>query len=140
MAALILDTRALEVLADTRADAAASRRMLNILSSASRAGMPVRVPSAVLAEAYTGTSADAAVDRVLGAGMRAVTTGRRIARVAASLKYRDHLDSCDTVDALVVATAVRFGGGVIATGDPADMQSLAREHPNVAVARLTGRR
>jgi hypothetical protein len=36
----------------------------------------------------------------------------------------------------VVATAVRLGGGIIAAGDPDDLRSLARDHPNVRVEPL----
>ena len=71
--------------------------------------------------------------RVLNSGIRAITVGRATARVAGALRHRDGLDSCHTVDALVVATAVRLGGGIIATGDPDDIGGLARDHPNVAV-------
>ena len=64
MTALVLDTRALETIADPKADIQAARRMRDMLTSAVRMGIPVRVPTAVLAEAYRGTAADAAIDRV----------------------------------------------------------------------------
>jgi predicted nucleic acid-binding protein len=48
-------------------------------------------------------------------------------------RHRDRLDSCHVVDCVVVATAVRLGGGVIATGDPGDIARLARSYPNVIV-------
>src|SRR5215475_15322159 len=137
MTALVLDTRALEVLACRSADLAAARRMHSMLTSAARLGIPVRVPTAVLAEAYTGTPADAAIDRVLNHGLRPITMGKTMARQAGSLRHRDRLDSCHTVDALVVATAVRLGGGIIATGDPDDLRSLARDHLNVKVEALS---
>jgi hypothetical protein len=136
MAALILDTRALEVLAERRADPRAARRIQSMLTSAARSGAPVRVPTAVLAEAYRGTAADAAVDRVLQHGIRPITMGRAIARLAGGLRHRDRLDSCHIVDALVVGTAVRLGGGIVATGDPEDLRSLARDHSNVKVETL----
>jgi hypothetical protein len=47
-------------------------------------------------------------------GIRSITTGQAAARQACSLTYRDHLTSCHTVDALVIATAIRLGGGMIA--------------------------
>ena len=95
------------------------------------------MPTAVLAEAYRGIAADAAIDRVLGNGIRSITTGQATARQAGGLKYRDGLNSCHTVDALVVATAIRLGGGIVATGDPDDLRSLARDHDNVKVQPLS---
>ncbi len=61
---------------------------------------------------------------------------RRVARVAGTLLGREGLDSCHAVDAFVVATAVRLGGGVIATHDPTDLARLAQAHPNVKVAAI----
>jgi len=136
MTALVLDTRALEALADPKADIQAARRMRDMLTSAVRMGVPVRVPAAVLAEAYRGTAADAAIDRVLGRGIRPITTGQAIARQAGGVRYRDRLNSCHTVDALVIATAIRLGGGIVATGDPDDLQSLARDHANITIQPL----
>lgn len=133
MTAVVLDTRAVEVLADRRADPTAARHLRDLLAWAARRGVPVRIPTAVLAEAYRGTGADVGVDRVLNSGIRPITVGRVAARLAGTLRHRDGLDSCHTVDALVVATAVRLGGGIIATGDPDDISTLARDHPNVAV-------
>ena len=137
MTALVLDTRALEVIANPEADVGAARRMRDMLTSAARMGIPVRVPTAVLAEAYCGIPADAALDRVLGRGIRPITMGQGMARLAGGLRYRDRLDSCHTVDALVVATAIRLGGGLVATGDPENLQSLARESPNITVQPLS---
>lgn len=137
MTALVLDTRALEVIANPRADIHAARRMRDMLTYAARTGIPVRVCTAVLTEAYRGTPADAAIDRVLGSGIRAITVGQAAARQAGSLRYRDRLDSCHTVDALVIATAIRLGGGIVATGDPDDLRSLARQHANVKVEPLS---
>ncbi len=91
MTALILHTRALEVVADPKADIGAARRMRDILTAAARMGIPVRVPTAVLAEAYRGIPADAALDRVLGRGIRPVTMGQAMARLAGGLRYRDRL-------------------------------------------------
>jgi hypothetical protein len=135
--ALVLDTRALEVTADPKTDVQAARRMRDMLASAARLGIPVRVPTAVLAEAYRGTPADAALDRVLGRGIRPFTTGQAAARLAGGLRHRDRLDSCHIVDALVVATAIRLGGGIVATGDLDDLRSLARDHPNINVQPLS---
>lgn len=74
--------------------------------------------------------------RILGRGIRAITLGQATARRAGNLRHRDRLDSCHIVDAIVVATAIRLGGGIVATGDPDDLRSLAREHANVKVEPL----
>jgi predicted nucleic acid-binding protein len=134
--ALVLDSRALEVVAYPKADVKAAQRMRDMLDSADRMGIPVRVPTAVLAETYRGTAAGSAIDRVLRRGIRAITLGQATARQAGNLRYRDRLNSCHIVDAIVVATAIRLGGGIVATGDPDDLRSLAREHANVKVEPL----
>jgi len=59
-----------------------------------------------------------------------------VARQASRLLTRDGLDSCHVVDALVVAGAIRLGGGIVLTADPDDLRSLARDHPNIRVAAL----
>ena len=137
MSVIVLDTRALEVFADPKADAWAAQFVRDVISAAIRTGTPVRVPTAVLAEAYRGTAADAAIDRVLGLGIRPITLGQAMARQTGKLKHRDRLDSCHTVDAAVVATVIRLGGGIIMTGDPEDLRSLAREHANIEVHDLS---
>jgi hypothetical protein len=62
-----------------------------------------------------------------------VTTGRRIARLAGELLASNRLDSCHVVDALVVATVVALGGGIVVTGDADDMNVLAAPWPHVQV-------
>lgn len=65
-----------------------------------------------------------------------VTTGARTARIAGHLLARIDRGSELAVDALVVATTVRLGGGLILTSDPGDLELLAAEHRNVGVARV----
>jgi hypothetical protein len=137
MTAVVLDTRALEVITNPKADVRATQLMRDLLANAARVGIPVRVPTAVLAEAYRGTAADAAIDRLLGNGISPITLGQSTARHAGGLRHRDRLDSCHTVDAVVVATAIRLGGGIIATGDPDDLLSLARDHANIKIQALS---
>jgi predicted nucleic acid-binding protein len=133
MPALVLDSGALSALAGSRSTAA-KRRVRALLLEAHARDLDVVVPTAVLAETYRGDSSDAAVDRILNQrGVRAMTTGRRIVRTAGALRHRFRLDSCHVVDCLVLATTVRLGGGVVATGDPDDMRRLAAVHPNVVV-------
>jgi hypothetical protein len=43
---------------------------------------------------------------------------------------------CHTV-ALVIATAILLGGGIVVTGDPDDLQSLACDTANVRVQSLS---
>lgn len=97
----------------------------------------MRVPSAVLVEVYRGRGQDAAIDRELARGAaRVVTTGRAIARIAGHLLATAGRGSEMAVDALVVATAIRLGGGVVLTHDPGDLALLAAGHTNVRIAAI----
>jgi predicted nucleic acid-binding protein len=88
----------------------------------------------VLVELYRGRGADEVIDGVLARGVaQVVTTGVRIARIAGHLLADANAGSEMAIDALVVATAIRLGGGVIATHDPDDMRLLAARHANVAI-------
>ena len=96
--------------------------------------VPVRIPAAVLVELYRGKGTDEAIDQLLARGFtQVVTTGARTARVAGHLLAAAEAGSEFAIDALVVATAVRFGGGAVVTHDPADITRLAAQHPNVSV-------
>ncbi|MBK9180066.1 MAG: hypothetical protein IPM45_10970 [Acidimicrobiales bacterium] len=44
--------------------------------------------------------------------------------------------SASTVDALVVASAIELGGGVVLTGDPDDLEPLASGHPEIVIRPL----
>jgi predicted nucleic acid-binding protein len=135
--ALILDSEALSALARPRDDPGRHERVRAAARVAQRRGEPVRVPSAVLVELYRGGGRDQAVDAELRRGYaRVVTTGVRIARIAGHLLAAIGGGSEFAVDALVVATAVRLGGGLVLTHDPADLRRLAAGHPNVAVAAI----
>jgi hypothetical protein len=89
------------------------------------------VPLAVLAEVYRGDASDAGVDRLFVAGVRRAGLDLRTVRLAGRLRSRAGVGSA--VDAIVVATAVRLGGGVVATSDPGDMRALAAGQSNVKV-------
>lgn len=107
------------------------------MRSAHQRNFPVRVPSAVLVELYRGRGTDEAVDAVLARGFaQVVTTGARIARIAGHLLASAGSGSEMAIDALVVATAIRLGGGIVATHDPSDLALLAAGHPNVAIAAI----
>jgi predicted nucleic acid-binding protein len=107
------------------------------LRSAQQRKEPVRVPSATLVELYRGAGWDEAIDLELGRGYaKVVTTGTgvRIARIAGHLLAAIGAGSEMAVDALVVATAIRLGGGLILTHDPTDLERLAANHPSVRIA------
>ena len=104
------------------------------MRSAHGRNVPVRVPSAVLVEVYRGRGVDEAIDGVLARGFaQVVTTGARMARIAGHLLADAHAGSEMAIDALVVATAVRFGGGIVATHDPDDLRLLAARQSNVSI-------
>ena len=137
MAVLILDSEALSALARPGRDPSRHQRVRAALRSAERRNQPVRVPSAVLVELYRGGGADEPVDLVLGRGFaRVVTTGVRIARIAGHLLARVGSGSEMAIDALVVATAIRLGGGVVLTHDPIDLERLAAGQPHVRIAAI----
>lgn len=104
------------------------------MRSAHSRNAPIRIPAAVLVELYRGRGVDEAIDTELARGFaQVVTTGARMARIAGHLLANVGAGSEMAIDALVVATAIRFGGGIIATQDPEDLRRLAAPHPNVAI-------
>jgi predicted nucleic acid-binding protein len=107
------------------------------MRSAHARNFPVRVPSAVLVELYRGGGTDEAIDAVLARGFaQVVASGARIARIAGHLLAAADSGSEKAIDALVVATAIRLGGGVVVTHDPGDLARLAARHPNVVIASI----
>ena len=133
--ALILDSEALSALARPRTAPRRHERVRAAMRSAQRRDEPVRVPSATLVELYRGGGIDEAIDLELGRGYaRVITTGVRIARLAGHLLASIGAGSEMAVDALVVATTIRLGGGLILTHDPADLEQLAADYPNVRIA------
>ena len=134
MAVLVLDSEAVSALARPRVDQVRHQRVRAAMRSAHRLNAPIRVPSVVLVELYRGRGIDEAVDSVLSRGFaQVVTTGARTARIAGHLLSSAGAGSEAAIDALVVATAVRFGGGVVVTHDPDDLRHLAADSPNVAI-------
>lgn len=135
MPALVLDSEALSRLAHGTGNELTGVRLA--LTNAARRGWPVRVPSVVLAELDRSPGLGAAIDSALHRyGVQPMTTGRAVARGAGRMLSRDRLDTCHLVDAVVVATAVRSGGGVVVTGDPDDLEALAADEANVRVLGL----
>lgn len=97
-------------------------------------GWPVRIPSAALIELYRGGGTDAAIDSLLERDpVTVLTTGASVARTAGHLLAAAGAGSELAVDALVVATARRLGGGLVITHDPGDIGRLAEHAPNVRV-------
>lgn len=133
MPAVVLDSEALSRLSrPSSGDQLHNIRA--VLQIAVERRWPVRVPSVVLAELYRTVQASSSVDAAMHRyGVRPLTTGQGVARHAGRMLGRDALDSCHLADAVVVATAVRLGGGVVSTGDPDDIRALATDDANVAV-------
>lgn len=133
---VVLDAGAVSALANAAGSPEAAKRAQAVLTSAARQGALIRTPAAALAEVYRGNRADAAVNRVLRSAALAVNTTPRIARIAGGLLSRHHPPSVSAVDALVIATAIRLGGALVATHAPDDLRTLATDHPNVKVVAL----
>lgn len=125
---LILDSGAVIGLArhDARARAA--------LTSAWEVGAEVIVPAVVVAETVPGTAHDAPVNRILNALGNVAPTTEDTARRAGALLAKAR--SASTIDALVVVEAAHRGGGVVLTGDAADLGSLAAPHAEVVIQSL----
>jgi len=125
---LILDRGA--VIALARQD----QRARAVLTAAWEAGVEVAVPSLVVAETTRGSARDAGVNRVLHAVGKVTAADEATGRLAGSLLGA--AGSIGTVDAIVVASAIAMGGGVVLTGDADDLRALASRHPEVVVQPL----
>ena len=137
MAVLVLDTEAVSALARPHENEIRHQRVRGALRSAHERNAPVRIPSAVHVELYRGSGHDEPIDALLGRGVvQVVTTGARIARIAGHLLADVGAGSEMAVDALVVATAIRLGGGLVLTHDPDDLGRLAADVPNIAVVAI----
>jgi len=125
---LILDSGA--VIALSRSDP----RVRATLAAARDAGVEVSIPSVVIAETVRGSAKDAKVNRVIKAVGEVSSADERTGRGAGALLGATR--STSTVDALVVASAIELGGGVVLTGDPDDLEPLASGHPEVVIRAL----
>lgn len=110
------------------------QRARAFLARALELGAPVEVPVVVVAETIRGGPKDAPVHRVLKAVGSVPETREAHGRIAGRLLGTAR--STATVDALVVAQAVEAGGAQVLTGDPDDLERLARPHPQVWVQEL----
>jgi len=132
--ALVLDAEALSAVARSRAGSPPGA-IHAALRAAVETGRDVVVPAAVLAELYRGGRHDQSVDACLGrfTGIDVADTTRPLARRIGHLLARAGRGSADHVDASVVAAALALGGGVVATGDPGDLEALAAGLPGIAI-------
>lgn len=117
---LILDSG--EVIALSRGD----QRARATLAAARELGVEISIPSVVVAETVRGAAKDAPVNRVIKAVGEVTTADESTGRVAGQLLGAAR--SAATIDALVVASAIDLGGGVVLTGDPDDLGRLAAGH------------
>jgi hypothetical protein len=135
--ALILDSEALNALANPRARGTLTMRARAIARVAHERGALLRVPAPVLAEVCRGSRFDAAVNVVLNRGAILVADlTREIAERAGALLTRSRMSSANAVDAFVVATALEFDTAVIASGDTADLARLAAPYRQISLLTL----
>jgi predicted nucleic acid-binding protein len=99
------------------------KRALAIARRAQRERAERVVPLPVLAEVYRGDASDACVDRLFVNGVRRLALDLRTTRLAGQL--RSGAGTGSAVDAIVVASAIRLGGGIVATVDSDDLKRLA---------------
>lgn len=104
------------------------------LAAAVEAGSEVSIPAVVVAETVRGSATDAPVNRVAKAVGQVDPIDEAIGRTAGRLL--GEADSSETVDAIVVATAVEAQGAVVLTGDPTDFRALAIGHCEVVIEAL----
>lgn len=132
--ALILDSDAVNALANATERGVLADRARSILTVAHERGALVRVPAPVLAEVCRGPRYDPPIDHLLASrGIVVSDLTQTVAKRAGHLLGRAKLSSAHAVDAFVVATALLFDVAVIATGDPADMRRLASPFEQVRI-------
>ena len=125
---LILDSGA--VIALSRNDA----RARAVIAAARERSAFVAIPSVVLAETVRGAATDALVNRVVTSVAAIAPAHESTGRLAGALLAK--ADSRSTIDALVVATAIENGGGIVLTSDPRDLRRLADGHDEVVIQAL----
>lgn len=139
MTALVLDAEALNALASGGPGEARVRAALTAAVNQSAA---VVIPAVVLAELYRGGAHDQRVDACLArqGGVEVAGTDQGLARRVGHLLAAAGLGSAHMADAHTVAVAITRGGGVVLTGDVADIERLAAPHGAVTVAAVNPRR
>jgi predicted nucleic acid-binding protein len=137
---VVLDQRAVDAL--TQKSGPAERRVRQAMRAAQRLGRDVMVPTVILAELYRGGGHNQLVDALLSRendGLQVRDTDRTLARFVGAVLSIAGAGSEDLADAHVVAVAAEDGGGVVLTGDPADMARLAAPYRTVVVEALPSR-
>ncbi len=133
MSCVVLDAEAFSALAGKAS--ARKREVRAALTVATRLEREVIVPTLVLAELCRGRGHSALVDACLSreTGLLLRDTDRQLARLVGGVLTGAKVGSAHIVDAHVVAVAVERGGGLILTGDPADLERLAAPYRSVRV-------
>jgi predicted nucleic acid-binding protein len=132
-----LDSEAFNALAGP--DSQRKRRLRRILRAAHQLGRDVLVPTLVLAELYRGHGHNQLVDACLArerASLESRDTDRHLARIVGGVLAAAGAGSTLMVDPHVVAVAVEAGGGVVVTGDHADLERLSASYRHLAVERI----
>ncbi len=133
---LVLDAAGLDGLA--RRNSA----VLAYLAEAHRRERAVLVPAIVCAEVCRGTQRTRRVESVLASHdrsrgewppVRVVPTDFALARQVGAVLHATGADTTDIVDAHVVAVCVPYGGGVVLTSDPTDIDRFAEAVPAVRI-------
>lgn len=135
--ALILDSEALNALANAGKRGSLALRARAIARVAHERGALLRVPAPVLAEVCRGSRLDAAVNQLLTReAIRVADLTRQIAQRAGGLLARARMASDRAVDAFVVATALEFEVSIIATADVDDLARLSAPYGQVTLMQL----
>src|SRR5688572_13876916 len=130
--ALILDSEAVNALANPKARGTQAQRAAAILQLAYQKRALVRVPAPVLAEVCRGVRYDSAVNHLLNnPGVRVVELSRTAAQQAGHMLARHK--PAHAIDAFVVAIALQFDTAVIATADPKDIRRLAAPFSRIGI-------
>lgn len=135
--ALILDSEAVNALAQPSTRGVLAERAAMILRVAYEKRALVRVPAPVLAEVCRGVRYDSAVNLLLNnPGIQVLELDRVVAQRAGHMLAKLKLSSEHAVDAFVVSAALQFDKAVIATGDPDDIRRLAAPYARIGVFAL----
>lgn len=134
---LVLDAEAVSVLIG--GGNGTRRTVRRSMEAARRLGRDVAVPTLALAGLYRGAGHSQALDSLLTReeeGILLRDTDRQLARLVGAVLTQARLGPAHIVDAHAVAVAVEDGGGVILTGDVADLEQLAAPYRTIAIERI----